>query len=70
MTSGRSIALQLPDPVACWVHTRDTYWLGGVRVMGTLLCIPGRYIHLDDLVQAEQHAGSVLAAAAMLRGQR
>ncbi len=70
MMSGRSVALQLPEPLGVLMPVGASYWDGGVRVMGQLVCIPGRCIHVEDIAQAEQHAAAVLAAVAMLRGQR
>ena len=44
-------------------------WPGGVQVIGPLLRIPGRTIHVDDLDEADEHAASVVEAIAELRAE-
>lgn len=41
-------------------------WPGGVQVIGPLLRIPGRTVHVDDLDEAVQHAAAVTEAIACL----
>lgn len=58
--SGRSTAVQLPEPESCAVTSRAVVWAGGVAVHGSMVCAPGRYT--DDLGAVRAQAAAMLAA--------